>query len=137
MFDFVFTHFTALLALFMTVVSVISGLRVLGAGYIWHFKDGIKSYIEGDANAWLYLLVLLSTVLSVWHAGLLTDWIIRDGRFMIGESITDNWNLWHTLTSAYFSFVHFMVYKFMKKRNARGEYHKVNRLWGKDDKPDY
>jgi len=114
-----------------------SGLAALGASKVWDFKNGVKIYLDGNIDALMYLGVMISTVLSVWHAGLLTDWILREGRFMIGARITDNWNIWHTLTSAYFSFVHFMVYKFMKKRNARDENHKVNRLWGKDDKPDY
>lgn len=129
MLEFLMTYTTASIAVLLTVISVFSGLKVLGSGYIWKFQDGAKPYFEGDAGAWLYMMVLLSTMLSVWHAGLLTDWILREGRFIIGEDITDVWNIWHAITSAYFSLMHIFVYRFMVKRNDQPKDHKVKKLW--------
>lgn len=70
-----------LLAMILSSLAAVTGILAIGSGRHWQFK--IVDYFKGKRNAILYIWVTVSTIFSICHAGVLTeyglkyDWGIR------------------------------------------------------------
>lgn len=61
-----------LLSVLFSSIAAITGILAIGNGRHWQFK--VADYFRGKRNAILYLWVTGSTIFSILHAGVLTDY---------------------------------------------------------------
>jgi len=112
-------------AMALSVVSTISGFMAIGNGSHWHFKT--SDIFAGRVNALLYVWVIFSTVLSIYHNMTLVAWfeaIARDP-FMWNNRRLMAW-VFHALLGICFISAHVFIKITLGDTAGHGERY----LWG-------
>ena len=115
-----------MLAIILTVGSVISGFAAIGSREWWDFGNGWTEYIKGNSRAWLYILVSSSTILSVYHAYLMVDWARMNSNDLLGESLAKARLALHCLVATIFICLHYWTR--LHRKASVG--HPDRYLWG-------
>ena len=63
-------------ALFANTVAALTGILAVGSGKHWSFN--VVDYLRGRRNAIIYLWVILSSIGSILHSGMLIEYGIRN-----------------------------------------------------------
>jgi hypothetical protein len=63
-------------AILCTSMAAFTGIIAVGSGRHWQFQ--VSDYFRGKRNAILYFWVTVSTILSVYHSGVLLEHALRN-----------------------------------------------------------
>lgn len=107
-----------ILAILLSTASVITGYLAVGKLGLWEFPKGLKPYLEGNSRAWLYILVICTTIVSLLHMTLLTDWYIQDAvlKNPLGSVRLYSWMTWHCLIEVAFTGLHIWAKRYRMAR---------------------
>lgn len=110
-------------ALFCTSLAALSGILAVGSGRHWSF--GVADYFRGKRNAILYLWVTCSTMMAIYHSGVLVEYGLRyDWSMRTPESW--KWFVIHTGVGLLFVAAHVFVATVLSKSvGPKDKY-----LWG-------
>lgn len=97
------------LAILTALISVMSGLWIMGRPKLWEFPNGVIAYLHGNHAAWLYLVLFGTVTISTLHFMLLLDWLLREDRSGVGQGITGLWMGWHILLNIFLTAVHVFI----------------------------
>ena len=109
-----------LVAMFAALCGLVSGVWAVGPRGLWDFPSGLKPYAEGNARAWLYAVVIGTTIVAGWHLIMLTDWFLQDSiiKAPIGDTRRYAWHIWHTSAETMITGLHIWARRW---REARGD----------------
>lgn len=87
-----------LIAILVAAFGFGSGIWAVGPRGLWDFPSGVKPYLEGNSRAYLYAIIMVTTIGSGWHTILLIDWYLQSllVKEPIGEMRRSAWHSWHT-----------------------------------------
>ena len=86
-----------LLAIALSIASVATGYIAVGKRGLWDFPSGVKPYLCGSSRAYVYALVIATTMWAMYHAIMLVDWYIvnETTKEPIGFPRQYGWMIWH------------------------------------------
>jgi hypothetical protein len=121
-----------IIAIAIAIVSVWTGYAAVGKRGLWDFPSGVRPYICGSSRAYVYLLVIVTTIWAMYHALLLADWLIAtaDIKDPIGMVRREAWMAWNIGIEAIITAFHIWAKKHRVARTKSGEPDLM--LWGGD-----
>lgn len=117
------------IALALATCSVLSGFSAVGSKDWWDFERGWSEYIKGNGRALLYLLVTVTTALSVFHVAILLDWLVSPSTDALGEGRASGRLIWHCMVASCFIALHAWTRSHRKTRQGQPDRY----FWGSGD----
>ena len=113
-----------ILSIISASIASLTGIFAVGSGRHWKFKA--MDYFRGKRNAVVYLWVICSSVFSIFHAGLLSEYALRfDWAFRYPDQWP--WLALHAVIGMLLTFAHLFVAHTLSK-----EVGPVDKfIWGK------
>lgn len=108
-------------AIISSLIAFISGIAVIGRGHHWQYET--SDLVRGRVNAWLYVWVTLSTILSLGHFMQLLDYGLTYD-FAYRSSDSGRWMVFHTAFGFMFTTAHVGIRRFLS--NGHGDQY----MWG-------
>jgi len=103
-------------AIFASMISVLSGIYVIGNGQ--HFRFSLHDILDGRRDAALYVWITFSTIFGLLHCGALLEYGLNEN-FLYRTYDTGLWMMIHTGVGVMNTIVHF----FIKTELDRGDAH--------------
>lgn len=113
------------LAAIFASLAAITGILAIGSGQHWKFT--VADYFRGKRNAILYLWVIISTIYSILHAGVLTNYGLDHG-FSARDSETTMWMFFHAGMGFLLTGAHAYIVSTLSKEVGPVDKY----LWGKN-----
>lgn len=84
-------------AIIVAWASFAMGFVAVGRKGRWDFGNGLGPYLAGNSRALLYALLIVTMIMSLIHAMLLTDWLLVDLAIKspLGIVRRYSWMVWH------------------------------------------
>ena len=113
------------LAIICTSLAALTGIIAVGSGRHWQFQ--VSDYFRGKRNAILYLWVTISTIISIYHSGVLLEYALGNS-WSVELASSLKWMAIHCSVGVLFIVAHLFVATVLSKQVGPVDKY----LWGND-----
>ena len=107
-----------LIAILVAAFGFGSGIWAVGPRGLWDFPGGVRPYLNGNSRAWLYAIVMLTTIGAGWHMALLIDWYLQalTVKQPLGEARRFSWLSWYVFIELAITGLHIYARRWREAR---------------------